>query len=90
MSVAEMLERLAALATPGPWSVCTDATGDTFVASMTDSADSVCEFGAGEDDEGQSSLDADAALIVALRNNLPTIIKALKALERVDGEGETK
>ena len=64
-------DQLAALdraATQGVWSVCTDAVGDTFVASMTDSAETVCDFGAACDDEMQESIDADAALIVGLVN----------------------
>jgi hypothetical protein len=72
------LEALAAKATPGPWSVCTDAAGDTFIASLSDTAETVCEFGAGYDDEQQAGLEANAALIVYLCNAVPTIL-ALKA-----------
>ena len=52
--------------TKGPWAVCTDATGDTFIASMTDSAETVCELGSADNDEGQAQLEADAQAIAAL------------------------
>jgi hypothetical protein len=64
-------DQLAALdraATQGVWSVCTDAAGDTFITCPTISAGSICEFGAGYEDATQDSIDADAALIVALVN----------------------
>ena len=64
-------EELAALdraATQGVWAVCTDATGDTFIVPMTDSAETICELGAGHDGDAQESLNADASLIVALVN----------------------
>lgn len=80
---AEALRALAEKATPGPWSVCTDATGDTFIAAMADSAETICEFGAVDNDDGQVALEADAALIVELVNNLPTILAMAEELERV-------
>ena len=80
-ALIERLTELAAKATPAPWGVCVDATGDTFVASMTDSAETVCEFGAMDDDEGQSAIAYDSALIVALVNNLPTLTTALTDAE---------
>lgn len=64
----ERLAELSRKATGDPWAVCTDATGDTFIASMSDSAETICEFGCGQDDEDQSLLDADAALSVELVN----------------------
>lgn len=84
MTHADLIERLEAVAptaTPGPWSICIDATGDTFIASMTNSVETICEFGAMDTDESQEQLEADAALIVELRNNLPAILAALKARE---------
>ena len=74
------LERLLAAATPGEWAVCVDATGGTFVAGMTDTAETVCEFGAAPDDDGQEQLDADAALIAAARNSLPAILTEIREL----------
>ena len=96
MSVAEALERLAALATPGPWEHREKArghgifgeNGGSFVAPV--GAESPFDKDAIVRCYTMDGLDerqANAALIVALRNNLPTIIEALKALERVDGEG---
>lgn len=67
-TLSERLAELPGKETGEPWAVCTDATGDTFIASMTDSAETICEFGAGQDDEDQSRLGADAALIVMLVN----------------------
>lgn len=81
MSLIEQLEAVSEKATPGPWSRCCDATGDTFIASIADSAETVCEFGAMDSDDAQGQLEADAELMVALRNNLPIIIAALRAQE---------
>ena len=77
------LERLLAAATPGPWAVCTDATGDTFVASMTDSAETVCEMGAMDTDEGQAQLEADAALLCFLHNNAQHYLSLMDEVERL-------
>lgn len=60
------LAALSEAATKGPWAVCTDATGDTFIASMTDSTETICDFGAGCDDDAQESLNTDATFIVTL------------------------
>ena len=60
--------------TPGPWAVCTDATGDTFIAAMTDSAETICDLGAAYDDEGQAQLESDARLISAA----PDLLEALE------------
>ena len=81
MTLIERLERAESKATPGPWSRCCYANGDTFIASVTDTAETVCEFGAMDSDEAQEQLDADAELIVELRNNMPTILAALRARE---------
>ena len=82
--VIARLKELDAKATPPGWAICTDATGDTFIASMTDSAETVCEFGSGYDDEMQASLEHDAALIVALRNDALRIITQQEAeIERL-------
>ena len=77
------LERLLAAATEGPWAVCTDATGDTFIASMTDSAETVCEMGAMDTGEGQAQLEADAALICFLRNNAQHYLSLMDEVERL-------
>lgn len=82
------LERLLAAATPGPWAVCTDATGDTFVASMADSAETVCEMGAMDTDEGQAQLEADAALIVNLRNSAQHYLSLMDEVERLRRAGQ--
>ena len=77
------LERLLAAATEGPWAVCTDATGDTFIASMTDSAETVCEMGAMDTGEGQAQLEADAVLICFLRNNAQHYLSLMDEVERL-------
>ena len=77
------LERLLAAATERPWAVCTDATGDTFIASMTDSAETVCEMGAMDTGEGQAQLEADAALICFLRNNAQHYLSLMDEVERL-------
>ena len=79
-AVAEALERLAALATPGPWCGYSEPEVGLpyglFAGIIGQSAfmqmEPLCAY--------------DIDLIVALRNNLPTIIAALKA-QRVDEGG---
>ena len=83
------LERLLAAATEGPWAVCTDATGDTFIASMTDSAETVCEMGAMDTGEGQAQLEADAALICFLRNNAQHYLSLMDEVEKLRRDRET-
>ena len=84
-AVAEALERLAALATPGPWEACDrgdygDFDGDSRVILGDDMRVAVVQT------DGRDETEANADLIVELRNNLPTIIAALKA-RRVDEGG---
>jgi len=99
-AVAEALERLAALATPGPWEEEYDPidSGDhataicipgyagqpgTFIAYCQHNWNDAY---AGERRISWKEAESNASLIVALRNNLPTIIAALKA-RRVDEGG---
>jgi len=74
-AVAEALERLDALATPGPWRTTRLDQGIQIWSSKNSYVGETRDYGGD-----------DADLIVALRNNLPTIIAALKA-QRVDGGG---
>ena len=67
-TLSERLAELSGKATDGPWAVCTDAIGDTFIASTSDSLETICEVGVGLDDEDQSRIEANAALIVELVN----------------------
>ena len=74
--IAATLEALAAKATPGPWIAVRLANvvlKRTITGNFTD--------------ELTSYTIADDGLLLALRNNLPTIIAALKAMEeQTDGE----
>lgn len=79
-AVAEELERLAALATPGPW--CGYSEPDVGLPYGLFAG--IVEQSGFIQMEPLTPLDID--LIVALRNNLPTIIAALKA-QRVDEGG---
>jgi len=81
-AVAEALERLAALATPGPWEVDGEPHNQIIWSSPVDR---ICFMAHSGGKDVQRDV-ATADLIVALRNNLPTIIAALKA-QRVDGGG---
>lgn len=100
-SVAEALERLAEKATPGPWeeeyepmggdehptAICLPGYAGQFGTFIAHCSHNWNDAVAGERRISWKEAESNAALIVALRNNLPTIIEALKALERVDGEG---
>lgn len=99
-AVAEALERLAALATPGPWEEEYDPidAGDHATAicipgyaGQPGTFIAYCQHNwndayAGERRISWKEAESNAALIVTLRNNLPAIIAALKA-QRVDGGG---
>lgn len=68
--------------TPGPWAVCEDASGDTFVAAMMDSAQTICEFGCADNDSDQAQIEADARLVAAA----PDLLEALEwATAEIDG-----
>lgn len=106
-AVAEALERLAALATPGPWAYRPEEFDDWGVVKSPPREvgnyeppfilrGHIAQFHDPEvrDEEAlnehrRNKTDPwrwNAELIVALRNNLPTIIAALKA-QRVDEGG---
>ena len=89
-AVAEALERLAALATPGPWGISAyyNGTGPDEICRGMIVTDDDWPIGIiSENDPPLGDiLSHDLSLIVALRNNLPTIIAALKA-QRVDEGG---
>lgn len=87
-TLAEQLERLAERATPGDWHrvpygdgqdsvICADEAGNKRIAFMAipgsrDLATRTATWG---------RIRSDADLIVLMRNNLPQIIAALKAVE---------
>ena len=81
-AVAEALERLAALATPGPWKVDGEPHNQIIWSSPEDR---VCFMAHSDGKDVQRDV-STADLIVELVNNLPTIIAALKA-RRVDEGG---
>lgn len=92
-SVAETLERLAEKATPGPWEADEDPTQSGDHSTMVMIPGQNGQYGvwvagcchnwndavAGERRISWKEAESNAALIVALRNHLPTIIEALKA-----------
>lgn len=74
------LEALAAKATPGPWEACEpgdygDFDGDSRVMCGDDKRLAVFHW----NERYTDGNDADIELSVALRNNLPAILAALKA-----------
>lgn len=72
MTLSEQLKSLVEKATPGPWRFETDV-------SHFDSAAVVARDGF--IGANYYRRDADALLVVALLNNLPTILAALEAVE---------
>jgi hypothetical protein len=91
MSLANDLEKLAAKATPGPWKPETESEDncDRYMQEVyvchpgtVCSSTVVAMMG---DTEGRplGQKQADAALIVALHNALPTILSALREREAV-------
>jgi hypothetical protein len=80
-SLPDELRRLAGKVTPGPWVWCGCSLSDfgrEYPCSMS------MEWIPNGSDEGDvnAKVEADAALIVLLRNNLDTIISALEAQEK--------
>jgi hypothetical protein len=76
MSLADELERLAGEATPGPWRVGLWGNGEHVPGLEHIFLDSI-------ESTIQDVLAEDAALIVALRNALPTILSALREREAI-------
>lgn len=80
MTLSHTLEELAGRATSAPWP--SEVTGDgkaiLIGCGMVDGYD-VAELD--RDDTPRKEVEANAALIVALRNNVDTIIAALRAME---------
>ena len=76
-NLADELERLAKEATPGEWRVTEPWSG---FSSLKAGEKLVFGLAAGCDEERRpaSECDANAALIVTLRNNLPAILSALR------------
>lgn len=84
--LAERLRKLEAKATPGPWEIgygieATIQSTDGCVAIMQDGTTVPVDLDA-PDDPG--SMEANAALIVALHNALPEIIEKLERLEKLE------
>ena len=81
----ERLERLEAAATPGPWEVEPETEDGSFLAVI---ADADAEFGGYTICQSMED-EPNAALIVAMRNALPSLLSELKeargALGRADG-----
>ena len=75
----EKIEALAKDATPGPWEACEpgdygDFDGDSRVMCGDDKRIAVFHW----DERYAEGNNADIELSVALRNNLPTILRALR------------
>ena len=97
MTLSTELARLAEAATPGPWELCFydagdrehyDHNGPCPSIQAPESEDCAVVHWDGfkqrywsSANGNQRQIEANAALIVALRNNLPAIIAALKAAE---------
>lgn len=83
-ALADELERLHSAATPGPWkfvSYCgTDVigSGDNPRGKIVFQPNDEVEIGWNTDRLGPGTMEANAAMIVALRNNLPTILTTLR------------
>ena len=76
MTLSTKLARLAEAATPGPW--LRHLNPKKWVSTLAPVSD----------EEWRTNADNDAALIISLRNNLPAIIAALKAIETPLGDYE--
>lgn len=85
MTLADELERLGKLATEGPWHVMGGGFGKRpgapTVYHAGDELNFVCKC-ADFATEAPTRNSENAALIVALRNNLPAIIAALREQEQ--------
>ena len=72
----EELRRLLAKATPGPWS--THLVDDTTIISPTREVATTCDSVQAEREDGYNieyeQMEADAALIVAMRSALPALL----------------
>lgn len=92
VQIAATLEALAAKVTPGEWEVEQPLDHELWLveAGLPNPEWRVISGLPFPDEKGdipKRQVEANAALIVALRNNLPTIITALKAMEeQTDGE----
>lgn len=81
----EELRGLLAKATPGPWS--THLVDDTTIISPTREVATTCDSVQAEREDGYNieyeQMEADAALIVAMRSALPDLLDAAERLETV-------
>lgn len=76
--LSERLFALAEKATKGPLQIVRYGDGDSLVLHKLNSKTRVCFMATPANDGNMREIKANAALIVELVNNLPTIISALQ------------